>query len=464
MGEQEEYNEMMERTAEANGSDVYAVRNGNGEIVNLSIKQNKFQQNVGEENKMTEGDNGHDGGAPDFQPDFVEGGEGKLTMVAEEEETLEEQVEEEGNASMGGYNAEQARVAQEQLAEETDSAYDGYLQGVRDSKKEKEKEESNGVTKNKAEDDIKAKLRRMNAQLEEDLAPLLKEEEARLQDMQYKGILGRLQKVLRISPKTVDKNKVLDNVITNLLYEAEEIVERRKIRMSNRKSERDEINGKARHLTKLSNTDYDKHESGEKFLESIQEQYTRNNQARNDYIGKKAKPGYDKTIDNMLSNTVATIERLEQKRIEIEEGQEVLYENIQDYNAKLDVIQEDVKEANVHYFIAKEDFQSSRKARDDLLKMRDDRNRRESLLSSYIEKSKEDAPLKHAKSVSKGAREVITSIIERYADEANASNGVKSPGSEKTTKDPFRQYEATMQKKREDVLAKAKARRYALTN
>ena len=42
MGEQEEHNEMMERTAEANGSGIYAIRNHNGEIANISIEQKQF--------------------------------------------------------------------------------------------------------------------------------------------------------------------------------------------------------------------------------------------------------------------------------------------------------------------------------------------------------------------------------------------------------------------------------------
>lgn len=55
MGEQEDFNETRKTLAEAEGADVYTVKNNNGDILNLSIKQGKFQvNNPGEENKMGE--------------------------------------------------------------------------------------------------------------------------------------------------------------------------------------------------------------------------------------------------------------------------------------------------------------------------------------------------------------------------------------------------------------------------
>jgi len=53
MAAQEDHNEMQKRLAESEGQEVYALRNGDGEIANISIK-NKFQLNAGEANKMEE--------------------------------------------------------------------------------------------------------------------------------------------------------------------------------------------------------------------------------------------------------------------------------------------------------------------------------------------------------------------------------------------------------------------------
>ncbi len=39
MGEQEDHNELKKRLAEADGDQVYAIQNGDGEIANLSIKK-----------------------------------------------------------------------------------------------------------------------------------------------------------------------------------------------------------------------------------------------------------------------------------------------------------------------------------------------------------------------------------------------------------------------------------------
>jgi len=470
MGEQEDLNEMVKRTAEANGSDFCIVRNGSGEVVNIAI--NKIQQNVGEENKMEQGNNGHDDDAPDFQPDFEEEGEGTMTLVRDRGEGIdvlvedaEEETAEEGNMSMGAYTPEQAVAAQNQVAEEQDAALDDYFDGVKTSQEQKNKVENNGTVKhNKAEEDIKSKLRRMDAKLEEDLAPLLKAEETRLKEMQYTGIVGYLKRIFTGS-KPVDKNKVLDNVINSLLYEAEEIVEKRKLRKENREGERRGVNEKLREMTKLRNSDYDKYELGEKHLKSLEEQLTKNNKVRNTLIEKKSKPGYKGEDDYLLNNTVASIDRLEQRRIEVQEGQEILYENIQDYNAKLDVLKEDAKEADVHYFIAKSKLQKASRIKDDLVKLRDDRGKRESLLQAYIESSKEEEPLKYAGKVSKGARDVIIDIIDSNADYAcGDQSGTRKPGSQRTKKDPFKRYEETIVKTREDVIAKARAERYNMTN
>jgi hypothetical protein len=390
---------------------------------------------------------------PDFAEDFGGGEDGKLTMP--QDRGIAAEVDE-GNMSMGKINPEQIVEAQNQLGREMDDQLKDYFDGVEKSKVEKDKMDNNGHTR-KPEEDMQAKLIRMNVRLYERLAPLMRTEESRLRQKQYTGT----RKVLRYvgwRPKPPKKDEVLDNVINGLIVESEEITERRKLRMSNRKREREEVRGKYRTIAKRRNSDLDKYDQGEKHLTSIEEQFTTNVQARDDYIDQKSQPGCKSDVDVLLQSTTQTIEKLEEKRVKVQEGQETLYEQIQDYNAQLDSLKAKRKESDVHYFIAKDKYQKSRKAANDLTDIRDDRNKRESLLKAYTETIKEDRTLGFSRSVAEEGKTVINDIRDICTLDLTKGNG--SGSHDNGVDEKITEYEEEMVKRRENEIAKARADRY----
>jgi hypothetical protein len=429
----------------------------------------RFEENIpanaGEEIKMGETDTDvgvptiEEGGVPpDFAPDFEEGGSADGKVVLPQDAPVVGAPA--ANMAVGDVSRADYIAAQRQLGREMDVPIDGYLAQV-ERQKVRRAQLENRSPSNKPEEEIKAKMVRSNIRLEEKLAPLMKAEKERLESRQYTGFMGKVRKTFGFKPKTIDSNMVLNNVINGLISAAEEITEKRFVRLGYRKEERDESRGNHRELSKERNVSLDAYEVGEKHLTSLEEQLTENIKARDGYIEQTTQPGYKGDVDALLQNTSESIDHLEDQKSKVEEGQEELSDQIADYNAQVDQLKREKESATVHFKIAQRNYQDARAKKRALVAMRDDRQKRESLLKAYTSMLEEDRQLDHGEAVTKESEGIVNDIIKLYNHRFNAGNGGTAAGD--VLSPEMRSFKDNMDKVDANEIAKARAERYALS-
>lgn len=393
---------------------------------------------------------------PDFTPDFEEGAAAGGKVVLPQDAPAGAPA---ANMAVGDANSADYVAAQRQLRTEMDVPIDDYLVKVEKQKARKAQMENRSPS-NKPEEEIRSKMLRSNVRLEEKLAPLMKAEKERLESKQYTGFMGKVRRTFGFKAREIDSDVVLNNVINGLICAAEEITEKRFVRLGYRKEERDESRKGHRELSKERNVSLDAYEVGEKHLTSLEEQLTENIKARDGYIEQATQPGYKGAVDALLQNTNQTIEHLGDQKSQVEEGQEELRDQIADYNAQVDQLKREKEEATVHYKIAQRNYQDARAKKRALVAMRDDRAKRESLLKAYTSMLEEDVDLGRGAEVTKESEGIVNDIIKLYNHRFNAGNG----GAAADILSPeMRAFKDNIDKTDANEIAKARAEKYALS-
>jgi flagellar biosynthesis chaperone FliJ len=230
---------------------------------------------------------------------------------------------------------------------------------------------------------LESAVNRMNARLTQNLRESVEAEKEKIYEGRSTFLRKLLQKLHVYNPKPVSDQEALNNVIKAQIRGIESYTEQLGVDYKRMEEEYSRRRQTVNSLTKDANKSIDVYTQGEKVFESLQQQLTENLRARDEYMKKRAQPGYNGEVDDLIKSCHNTISHLEEKIEDVKDELQLAASDIEYFENQLAVEKSFADESKAHKLVFQNELKDSRITRDTLVRIMDNEGGRRSLIESY---------------------------------------------------------------------------------
>jgi len=323
---------------------------------------------------------------------------------------------------------------------------------VQEADRRRKKHEGTGGSKSiehKLEDAVKNMQSRLTEHYSQSIKEKRQDEEARQKQGLY-GIVVRIKAAAGYKPSVPSDEQFLEKVLDEEVTFAQQIRERRKVRVEARERELDqseELLGSSKEELRVN---YELYEQAETKLKHLEESITEQKKLIRQYEDQRRKQNYDGSVDTLLDNARGAVVKEQEEKKKVDRCQKRLIANLEHYTEEKSESEGVVAETQFHYNFAHEKYQQARKAVRKLSSLRDNKNNRESILTGVMEIVGEDVRLRKSIKISDEG----DLLIEILAD-VQAQDDKKDEASNRYSQLMGQQQEKA-DKKRKEILAECK--------
>lgn len=437
----------LKKTLDANGTKNSYAKDIEGNLKNISYlyenkEDGKMDEKAGDESGTRNEANGEFD--VDFQPENV--GQRVSTQLQADNRPL--------------YNHRKSPDIEERVQAENDIYIENAQQEM-DIKSRIAKSRSNKEKAEKGEyanphDQLASSLRKRNTALKTELSDIIAAKKNALEEKQYVGI-RRILRYVGIKAKPVSEDVALEHVIAGLVEAAEETTERKRVAKEQRERTYEATVKSLREKQKYRNSDLDLLNILEKKLEKTEEELTPKIRARDEHLGKASSSEYKGELDALIETENDNIDKLSQIMSDTAYRIEELRDNIVFYETELEDIADKETESRAYLEMAKDAYRKARRETSRIIDFKRSGPERQNLYEFIQDIANDEELFTKTGIVVKNTNGLMEEIFGIYVKNEMEEKGILS-GSKMAS-----DYVKKKEKEKNDLVEKAKMRRYLVT-